>query len=270
MPDTVTIVFDGLMLFRLKDQLCQIKLHTAAKGHVLKLKVTANQRTLVREVFCGDMLKMLHPVNLFVDTGTGRPNAPTVADAGTFNKILNLAGSDFYQRIRTIKPAMYECAINLFEGSIGANALLDDCMRVEEKLFPHLKYHWDSDKDWGLFKQAIQSISSEYIKELPLFARSVKAELALSAGQSLRMVSEKTGKDLFEPLTTGRSYDVSIEYADVDLPESLADCLGFAHHSEALELGAGEPVYGIFKPVIGGSINTVTKVGCCDCVRMDD
>lgn len=282
----VTITFDGLLLFSLKNKLCEIKVNTAAKAHVMKITVESGGRMIDKEILCAGMLKLQHPLDLFIDSGSGKPPVtPSVADNGKFNKILNLADQAFYKRPRPIKPNTYDCSINLHDGVIGAGVTdTGKCKRVKNKIFPALKFLWETEDEFNGFERGVKALDSEAIIELPAsaanFARDVVAEITLAAGQSLRLLSAKTNVDIVKPLTFGADYDVRIDYADVDLPDSLTACQGFAHHCEALMLDEGEPVFGLFMPSFrksneegheeeSGGILTLTRPGCCECGRMD-
>ena len=140
-----------------------------------------------------------------------------------------------------------------------------------------LHFKWASEDDWDSFLHAVQLLDSEAIKDLRpevrSFAREVKINLSLDQGQALCLVSE-TNTNIFDPLVSGADYEIRIKYADVDPPLNLDDCQGFAHHSEALELDANEPVFGIFKPSFdengsGSGTITFSDAGCCEGARMD-
>lgn len=274
MPESnVTINFDGLFRFGLdrQNKLCKTEVHTAANGHVMKIKVKSGERMIAREILCPDRLKDLHPLFIFVGAGAGfPPTSPSVTDSGTFDRILDLASELFYKQMRGTKPRMYECSLWLQNGTIGGGDE-DKCHRVKQSLFGSLKFVWESRLEFDGFVRGARQVDPEAIKDLPfVFARNVTATIPLNSGQALRMKSGKTGTDLFAPLEFGPAYTIDIEYADIDPPASLVDCPGFAHHSEALDLPAAEPIFGIFKPsrFNDNGISVITNPGCCEAARM--
>ena len=278
MPDAtnnnVEIRFDGLLRFAIDsdNHLCRAEVHTAAEAHFMYIKARSGNEVIAREMLSTKKLKALHPLRIFVGEGDQfNPIERDATDSGSFKDILNLASERFYQRSRATKKGMYDCSVWLQNGKIGAGDL-DDCQRVKQPLFAKLKFVWESDLVWEAFQSGALQIDPEAIIDLgSQFARNVTARLTINSGQSLCMMSGATGEHLFPPLTFGRNYVINIKYADVDPPNDLADCQGFAHHSEALELEPNEPIFGIFRPTFKDttSFGTITEPGCCECGRMD-
>jgi hypothetical protein len=269
----VEIHFDGLLRFALDsaNKLCRAEVHTAAEAHFMYIKVRSGSQVIAREMLSAKKLKALHPLLIFVGEGNQHnPIARDVRDSGGFKDILDLASERFYQRSRATKNGMYDCSIWLQNGEIGGGEL-DECQRVKQPLFAKLKFIWENRLEWEAFQRGAVQIDPEAIVGLnSQFARNVTARLTLSSGQALCMKSGKTGEHLFPPLSFGRNYVIDIKYADVERPNDLADCQGFAHHSEALELGVNEPIFGIFRPTFKDttSFRTITEPGCCECARM--
>jgi hypothetical protein len=277
MPDAtnpnVRIHFDGLLRFAIDsaNKLCRAEVHTAAEQHFMYIKARSENQVIAREMLSTKRLKALHPLLIFVGEGDKfNPIERDARDNGRFEKILDLASDRFYQRSRATKNGMYDCSIWLLNGEIGAGAL-GDCQRVKQPLFAKLKFVWESKLEWEAFKRGARQIDPEAIVDLSFqFARNVTAGLTLSSGQSLCMKSGTTGEFLFPPLMFGGTYEIDIKYADVEPPNDLADCQGFAHHSEALKLEANESIFGIFRPTFKDttSLSTITEPGCCECGRM--
>jgi hypothetical protein len=275
MPDAtnpnVEIRFDGLLRFTIDcdNKLCRAEVHTAAEAHFMYIKVRSENQVIAREMLSTNKLKALHPLLIFVGEGDQfNPIERDARDNGKFKKILDLASERFYQRLRATKKGMYDCSIWLQNGEIGAGDL-DVCQRVKQSLFAKLKFVWKSSLEWEAFQSGAQQIDPEAIVKLTQFARNVTAGLTLNSRQALCMKSGTTGEYLFPPLKFGRTYEIDIKYADVEPPNDLADCQGFAHHSEALDLGANESIFGIFKPTFkDATVSTITESGCCECGRM--
>lgn len=275
----VEIHFDGLLRFALDraNNLCRAEVHTAAPGHVMYIKIEREEQVIDRKIFSVNELKALHPIHIF--TGIGDELAPAIPDAqdsGDFNNILDLAGDDFYKGPHNTKPGRYDCSIWLQNGIVGAGdeTKAKECSRVRQDLFGALKFFWNNQDEWLNFKAGAQAVDKKAILDLKDgFARNVSAAVSLVDGQSLCIKSAKTGAHLFSPLIFGPNYSVTLKYADIELPDTLADCKGFAHHSEALDLPNGEPIFGIFKPASfgdSGSIKVRTEPGCCDSARMGE
>ena len=269
----VEIRFDGLLRFAIDTDngLCRAEVHTAAEAHVMHIKACTGDQVIARKVLSAKQLKELRSLFIFVGKGDPlNPINPDAKDSGTFNDILDLASDRFYGRKRDTKKDMYDCSIWLQNGEIGAGDL-DGCKRVKDPLFPELKFVWESELEWEGFQRGVRQLDREAIVDMGLqFARNVTARVTLNSGQSLGMMSGATGEPLFPPLTFGKNYVIDIKYADVEPPNDLADCQGFAHHSQALDLAANEPIFGIFRPSFksDSSISPITEPGCCECGRM--
>jgi len=271
----VSITFDGLLRFAIDDvyHLCRAEVHTAAPGHVMCIKIKVGKQVIDRKIFSAKELKDLQSIHIFIGKGDKlEPADPSAKDNGRFENILDLAGRDFYQSPRNTKPGMYGCSIWLHNGEVGAGDETDFkvCSRVRQDLFGKLKFVWKNEHEWSGFKDGVQHMDLNAIKDLEEFARNVSATLSLADGEALCIKNGKTGELLFDPLKVGQSYEVIIKYADVELPQTLADCKGFAHHSEALILPVSAPIFGIFKPASfkDSQLEPVTEPGCCDCARM--
>lgn len=288
MPNTntsnVTIIFDGLLYLELdrKLKLCKIDVHTKAENHMMKITIKNNTGQIVlKKLLSREALIGMKNIPLYVAKENGDPLEHSVTDSGSFNKILNLASEQFYGVKHPVDNDYYKCSIWLQNGRIGAG-LEDNCFRVTKKdindnFFESLKYDWECRQEWEGFKRGVQSTDPEKMKEQPdTFARDVIAEITLEDGQSLTMKDMDTGNDIFEGrVVFGSDYDITIEYADAFLPAGLFDCPGFAHHSEALILPEGLPIYGIFRPAKfkdesgGAKLNTITEPALCECCRND-
>jgi hypothetical protein len=275
----VSINFDGLLRFAIDDDhhLCRAEVHTAAPGHVMYIKIEKDEQVIDRKIFSVNELKALHPIRIFIGIGDElTPATPDAKDSGDFKNILDLAGANVYKRPRATKAGRYDCSIWLQNGEVGAGDETEtkECSRVRQDLFEALKFVWSNQQEWLNFKAGAQAVDKEAIVDLTEgFARNVSATVPLVAGQSLCIKSATTGAHLFSPLIFGPNYDVTIKYADIELPNTLADCKGFAHHSEALDLSGSDPIFGIFRPASfrdSGFIGVRTEPGCCDSARMGD
>jgi hypothetical protein len=213
----------------------------------------------------------MQSIHIFIGIGPDlEPAQPNFIDNDdNFKNILDLAGEDFYKFLRDTKDGMYECSIWLHHGELCAGND-DDCPRVRKELFEKLKFVWKNEKEWLDFMAGAQAVDPEAIKCMAEFSRDVSAIVPLADKQALCIRSGKTSEPLFDPLHFGSTYEVIIKYADVEFPQTLADCKGFAHHSEALKLSVGEPIFGIFEPATfdDTGIGGITEPGCCDCARM--
>lgn len=261
------ITFDGLMRFALdrETKLCRIELHTKAKGHIMKIRVNQGGTLFEREILSQERLLELGAIRIFVQDENG-PIPFSTADQGSYYKILDLGSENFYNSPRPTKPDCYGCSIWLQNGLIGSGDE-EICDRVKKELFGALKFTWQCRNEWDGFKLAAQHLDKDSIKSLAPFARNVKAEVPLAAGQSLCITGPKTDDVIIGPLIAGPGYDIRIEYVDIDPPDNLADCEGFAHHCEALELGESDSIYGIFRPARYldevNDLNVITDSGCC-------
>jgi hypothetical protein len=268
---TVTVNFDGLMLFCFDEEkrLCEAKIHTAAEGHRMKIKVQAAGEIIEEAVIGQEELKTLHPLALFVDGGEGFSSIANSASKGEdYDAILDLEGAHFYQRRLKMKEGRYESSLYLHQGVIGAGNFFDDCFEVKQSLFESLKFEWESREEWEAFKsEALRSDPGSIVKIPEGSARDASATIRLREGQSFRLMSGRTKTDLLAKLAYGADYQIDIKYNDIHEPRSLADCVGFAHHCEAMELGEGEPIYGLFRPIFKG-VSANTSTGCCRIARI--
>jgi hypothetical protein len=267
---TVTVNFDGLMLFCFDEDnhLCEAKIHTAAEGHIMKIKVQAAGEIIHEALIDQEELKTLHPLSLFVDEGGGISSIGNCASKGEdYDSILDLEGGYFYQRPLTLKDGRYESSIFLHHGVIGAGNYAD-CFEVKHNLFETLKYEWESPQEWEAYKsEALRNDPSSIVKLPGEFARDASATVKVREGQSFRLMSGKTKTDLIAALPHGADYQIDIKYHDIHKPTGLADCVGFAHHCEAMELGENEPIYGLFRPIFRG-VSANTDEACCMLARI--
>jgi hypothetical protein len=267
----VTVNFNGLMLLCLDEEnnLCEAKIHTAAEGHRMMIKAQAAGEVIHEAPISQDELKSLHPLSLFVDEGRGFSSIANSASKGEdYDSILDLEGSHFYQRPLKLKGGRYESSIYLHNGVIGAGNFFDDCFEVKQDLFDSLKFEWESQQEWEAFKSnALRNDPTSIVKLPAGSARDATATIRLLEGQSFRLTSGKTNSDLFAALPHGADYQIDIMYTDVHKPTSLTDCVGFAHHCEAMELGEDEPIYGLFRPIFRG-VSANTEGGCCLMARI--
>ena len=268
---TVTVNFDGLMLLCLDEEnkLSEAKIHTAAEGHRMKIKVQSAGEVIHEAVISQDQLKSLHPLSLFVDEGSGLSSIANSASKGEdYDSILDLEGSLFYQHPLKLKGGRYESSIFLHNGVIGAGNLFDGCFEVKQNLFEFLKFEWESQQEWEEFKsEALRKDPTSIVKLPSGSARDATATIRIHDGQSFRLMSGRTNSDLFAALPHGADYQIDIKYTDVHNPTSLADCVGFAHHCEAMELEEDEPIYGLFRPIFKG-VSANTDPGCCLLARI--
>lgn len=263
----VTITLNGLMCLALDttNNLAKIDINTAAEGHILKLRLPSPGGQIERKVLSQERLKELSPLHIYVSEG-GNPIARNVS--GNLGHVLDLASSDFYKTRRDFRPDRYGCSIWVTNGNFDSGEL-EDCYRVKANLFSALKFEWECEKEWEGFQLAAKQLDPDAIRKLALSARVVKLTIPLLSGQSLSMISKKTGEIIFGPFVFGPGYDVSFDYVDIDIPSSLADCRGFAHHTESLQLNDDEPIFGIFRPSkfkdqTDSTFSTVTEPGCCE------
>jgi hypothetical protein len=268
---TVTVNFDGLMLLCLdeENELCEAKIHTAAEGHRMKIKIQSAGEVLHEAIVSQDELKSLQQLSLFVDEGGGFSSIANSASKGEdYDAILNLEGSHFYKRPLKLKGGRYESSIFLHHGVIDPGNFFDGCFEVKQSLFESLKFEWESQHEWEAFKsEALRNDPTSIVKLPSGSARDATATIRLREGQSFRLTSGKTNSDLFAALPHGIDYQIDITYTDVHKPASLADCVGFAHHCEAMELEEDEPIYGLFRPIFRG-VSANTDPGCCLLARI--
>ncbi|HKQ72647.1 MAG TPA: hypothetical protein VJ810_02890 [Blastocatellia bacterium] len=266
----VTINFDGLMLFSFNESnnYCETKVNTSAEGHQMSIKVSEAGKVLYQDTFSSERLRDLGSLSLFVCGGKGlTPIGRTAKKGPDYDLILDLEGDDFYQRPCELKQSEYESSIFLHNGTIDAGNRVRS-YRVKEEFFSELKYQWEDQDDWDTFKRRSLEKDADSIVEFQQeYARDVAASVPIQEGQSLRFVSSSTKTDLFAPLEFGKNYQIDIRHTDIDDPSSLSDCIGFAHHCEALNLKRKEPVYGIFRPYFKG-MRTNCDSACCVCARI--
>jgi hypothetical protein len=268
---TVTINFNGLMLFCLDEEssLCEVKIHTAAEGHIMKIKAQKAGEVIHEALIGQDELKTLGHLSLFVDEGRGLSSIANSAGKGeNYDLILDLEGSQFYQRPLELKGGRYESSIFLHHGVIDAGNLADG-FRVKQHLFDSLKFEWESTREWEEFKSAALGKDPASIIKFPgEVARDATATVKLQEGQSFRLTTGKTNFGLFPDLPHGADYQIDITYSDIYKPTGLSECVGFAHHCEALELGESDPIYGLFRPIFSGVSANGDTGGVCTLARI--
>src|SRR5262245_17441942 len=215
----VTVNFDGLMLLCLDEEnnLCEAKIHTAAEGHRMKIRVQSAGEIVHEAVINQDELKTLHPLSLFIDEGRGFSSIANSAIKGeNYDSIMDLEGSEFYQRPLKLKEGRYESSIYLHHGVIDAGNLFDDCFEVKQNLFESLKFEWESQQEWESFKsEALRNDPASIVKLRSGQARDAAATVTIREGQSFRLMSCKTNSDLFAALPYGADYQIDIKYTDI-------------------------------------------------------
>jgi hypothetical protein len=284
MPDgnnsNVTIKLDGLLLYRFDEanKICEVKFHTSDNAHEMAIKVAGAGEELFNDSLSAGELKGLHPLSLFVAEGGGiDPVGDPLTKGESYNLILDIEGADFYGRSLEVRGGRYECSLFIHNGVVDAgDRKRKGCFRVEEPIFNELKLHWASETEFMNFKekkiqngmtfQQAHNFMKEFRREI---AVNVTASLTLKEGQALRLFSSATNSDLFPPLAQGKDYQIDITYLDVNEPNGLADDLGFAHHSAAMKLNAGEPIFGLFQPIFDNlPVAPATPPGCCISCRI--
>jgi hypothetical protein len=278
MPDNkVTIIFDGLMLFchDQKQQRCEIKVHTAAEGHRMKIRAEAFGE-FHSAMFCRSSVKELGQFSLHLVEeveGEGQRRIANDAVAGKdYGLLLDLEA--LYHPGLKLRPNNYEASILLHHGVIGAGDQTGDCFLVVEDIFNRLDFDKILRPDWEALKKQLQMNQANSICTLPTFAKEAKAVIPLKAGQTLKFVHGAEQTDVFPELKIehGRDYEITIEYNDAKPATSLTDCVGFAHHCKAFELKEEEPVFGLYFPNIVKSMDEEvepdTYPGCCISCRI--
>jgi hypothetical protein len=275
----VTIKLDGLLLYRFDEvnNICEVKVHTYDGSHQMAVKVEEPGNVLFDDKFSSEMLKDLHPLSIFVAEGSGLdPVGDSATKGASYDLILDLEGDDFYSRSLEVRSGRYECSLFIRNGSIDAGDRNRGCFRVEKPIFNHLKLHWENEPEFEAFKGAKVKVGKKLKKTSDLMlefgkqiAVNVRVKLTFGEGKALRMVSGASNSDIFPPLAHGKDYVIDIKYLDVNAPMGLEDDLGFAHHSAAMKLKAGEPIFGLFQPIFDDlPVNPATPPGCCISCRV--
>ncbi|MGE0126821.1 MAG: hypothetical protein AB7U82_01860 [Blastocatellales bacterium] len=257
---TVTVRFDGLLLFCLDELkgVCEAKICTAAADHELKIKVFRSGGEENYGPFTLKDILGFHPIELQVTTNKWPPGPPLVKDS-SYDLLLNLAGNDFYGSKAVIQHGRYDAAFLIKNGKIGAGDLAADCKKVNLDDFKDVSFHL-SEPDWDQLIAQKQAANPQSVANLPPFAKDVVVAIEMEEGQDFKMT---TGKDkqvlLLLPFLPGENYHVEIGYADAAPPTRLGDCIGFAHHSEAVKPKTDVMTYSIFRPLRAEE----TDPGCC-------
>jgi len=255
----VTVRFEGLLLFCLDERKgeCEAKICTAAKDHEMKITVFRSGGEQYYGPFGLDAIRGFHKINLQVVGGSQNGSARLVKDS-SYDLILNLAGNDFYGSIAKIKENKYESSFIINNGKIGAGDLANDCNKVNLDAFKDVSFHM-SDKEWDEMVASKRRHDPGSVARLSPFAKNVILSIEMEEGQNFKITS-KDGKLKIGPLPfkSGENYDVEIKYLDAGPPTSLKDCMGFAHHSEAVKPD-GALTYAIFRPLRAEE----TDAGCC-------
>jgi hypothetical protein len=276
----VTIKLDGLLLYHFHEasNICEVRVHTFDNAHEMIIKVAAAGEELFNGSFSAGDLKSLHPLSFFVGEGDRlKPVGDSATKGASYDLILDLEGEDFYERSLEVKEDRYKCSLFIRNGVVDAgDRKREGCFRVEKPIFKKLKLHWASEAEFTAFKEkkirtgGITQKTHNFMKEFGReIAVNVAAKLKLKEGQALRLFSGATNSDLFPPLTHGKKYQIDITYLDINTPMGLADDLGFAHHSAAMRLGAGERIFGLFQPIFDDlPVDPATPPGCCISCRV--
>lgn len=270
----VRIRLDGLFLFcfNKKEKQCEVKVHTAAEGHVLQIKVKASGRgggIIYDETFSREKIKDFGQISIGVVRGNEmRPLKNSAVPKDSYDQILDLEGGDFYGHPLEIKRGKYGVSIYLNHGEVEAG-VVGTCWRVKEPLFATLNFERTTPTAWKKMVREAQVGDKHSVMELQPFASDVLANIGLKQGQRLRLTQGRKMVDLFPPLGPGKKYQIGITYLDKKTPMSLAECEGFAHHCMAFKLKKSEPIYGIFDPPFPTEdVTGETPPSCCRCGRI--
>jgi hypothetical protein len=255
----VTVRFDGLLLFCLDERKgeCEAKICTAAQGHELKITIFRSGGEQFYGPFGTEAVRGFHQISLQVTGGSQNGSAKLVKDS-SYDLLLNLAGDNFYGSKAKINPARYEAGFTIKTGRIGAGNVAADCNKVNLDAFKNVSFHL-SDKEWDELVDRKRDKDPGSVAKLGPFAKDVMLSIELEEGQNFKITS-KDGKLKIGPLPfkSGENYDVDIKYLDAGIPTRLKDCIGFAHHSEAVKPD-GSVTYALFRPLSAEE----SEDGCC-------
>jgi len=261
----VTVRFDGLLLFCLDERKgeCEAKICTAAQDHELKITVFRSGGELYYGPFGLNAIRGFHQISLQVTGGSQNGSAKLVKDS-SYDLLLNLAGDDFYGSKANINPARYEAGFIIKNGKIGAGNLAPDCNKVRLDAFKDVRFHL-SESEWDELVAQKRDKDPGSVAKLDPCAKDVIVSIEMEEGQNFKITS-KDGKLKIGPLPfrSGENYDVEIMYSDSRPPKRLRDCIGFAHHSEAVKPD-DSVTYGIFRPLRAEE----TEGGCCEAGSID-
>jgi hypothetical protein len=255
----VTVRFDGLLLFLLDERKeeCEAKICTAAHDHELKITVFKSGGEQYYGPFGLEDIKGFHQINLQVNGGSQNGSSKLVKDS-SYDLLINLAGEDFYSSKAQIKEGRYEASFIIKNGKIGAGNIAADCNKVNLDAFKDVSFYI-SETEWDELVARKKDQDPESMAKLSPFAKDVIVSIEMEEGQNFKITS-KDGKLKVGPLPfkSGENYDVEIKFSDAGPLTRLKDCMGFAHHSEAVKPD-GSLTYAIFRPLSAEE----TDVGCC-------
>jgi hypothetical protein len=261
----VTVRFDGLLLFCLDERKgeCEAKICTAAQDHEMKITVFRSGGERYYGPFGLDAIRGFHQISLQVTGGSPNGSAGLVKDS-SYDLLLNLAGEDFYGSKAKIKETRYEAGFIIKNGKIGAGSLASDCNKVRLDAFKNVRFHL-SESEWDELIARKRGHDPESVVKLNPFAKDVIVSIEMDEGQSFKIISED-GKLKIGPLPfkSGENYDVDIKFLDAGPLTCLNDCIGFAHHSEAVKPD-GSVTYAIFRPLRAEETDgACCRSGCYD------
>jgi hypothetical protein len=255
----VTVRFDGLMLFVLDERKgeCEAKICTAAHDHELKITVFRSGGEQYYGPFGLGDIKGFHQISLQVNGGSQNGSSKLVKDS-SYDLLINLAGEDFYSSKAEIKEGRYEASFIIKNGKIGAGNVAADCNKVNLDAFKDVSFYI-SETEWDELVARKRDQDPESVAKLNPFAKDVIVSIEMEEGQDFKIIS-KDGKLKVGPLPfkSGENYDVEIKFSDATPLTRLKDCMGFAHHSEAVKPD-GSLTYGIFRPLSAEE----SDPGCC-------
>jgi hypothetical protein len=255
----VTVRFDGLLLFLLDERKseCEAKICTAAPDHELKITVFRSGGEQYYGPFGMQDIKGFHQIDLQVANGPQK-GASRLTKDGSYDLLLNLAGGDFYSGKAQIKDGRYEAGFIIRNGRIGAGNIAADCDKVNLDAFKDVSFRI-SETEWDKLVAHKQEQDPESLARLSPFAKDVLVTIEMEEGQNFRITSND-GKLTVGPLPfkSGENYDVEIKFLDAAPLTRLKDCIGFAHHSEAVKPD-GSATYAIFRPLKAEE----TDPACC-------
>src|SRR5262245_37449043 len=244
----VTVRFDGLLLFLLDEQKgeCEAKFCTA-RDHEMKIKVFRSGGEQLYGPFDLEAIRGFQQIKLQVTGGPQNGSTKLVKDT-SYDLLLNLAGGDLYGSKAKIRESRYEAGFIIKNGKIGAGSLANDCIKVGLDDFKDVSFYLD-DEEWNEMVARKRDRDPESVVKLSPFAKDVMLSIEMEEGQNFNITS-KDGKLRIDPLPfkRGENYDVDIKYLDTGPLTRLKDCIGFAHHSEAVKPEGGA-TYSLFRPL---------------------
>ncbi len=114
--------------------------------------------------------------------------------------------------------------------------------------------------DWDQLILAKQAEDPSSVTQLAPFAKDLTVTVELEEGQVFKITGGADNQELIESLQVkaGENYHIEVRYVDVVPLTRLADCIGFAHHAEAVKPPEAV-LYSIFRPLS----EEETDPGCC-------